>query len=162
MIKWYDVIKEALRMLQHKDEYAYFYGAKGQILTDAVMEALWQAYPEHFSRYTAADKKRIFDYSRGKIGYDCSGFVGMCVGDMVYSGALIEHCNYIAPSLADGVAGSILYKPGHVGLDIGYGFYLHMPTEGHSCELGRIREMVVPWTKSGQHRNVDYTGADAR
>ena len=30
MKKWYEVVKEALRMLQHSDEYAYFYGAKGQ------------------------------------------------------------------------------------------------------------------------------------
>lgn len=159
---WYDAIKKALEILEYKENYAYFFGAKGQVMTDEVMEYLWEAYPNHFSKFTASDKKRIFNYTRGKIGFDCSGFVGHCVGDMVYSGALIEHCDHIAPSLAEGVAGSILYKPGHVGLDIGYGFFLHFPGEGRTCELGRIREGYIPWTKSGQHRNVDYTGADAR
>ena len=161
-IMWYDAIKTALYILLHASDYAYFFGAKGQVLTDSVMEALWNAYPNHFSRYTAAEKKRIFNYSRGKIGYDCSGFVGKCVGDMVYSGALIEHCPVKARTIAEGVAGSIVWKQGHVGLDIGYGFYVHFPAELHSCELGRFSENKVPWERSGQHKNLDYTGADAR
>ena len=162
MTKWDDVIKEALSILQNSTKYAYFYGAKGEILTDEVMNRLLVQYASYFKKYTAAQIRQIKDYSRGKIGYDCSGFVGHCVKDMVYSGALIQHCPVIAPTLADGVAGSILWMNGHVGLDIGYGYFLHFPSEMHTCELGRIKEGKVPWTKSGQHRNVDYTGADAR
>lgn len=159
---WFDAVKVALDIMNHRDKYAYFFGAKGEILTDEVMERLWRQYPEHFSRYTAAEKKKIFDYSRGKIGLDCSGFAGLCVDDMVYSGALIDHCPVKARTIADGVAGSVVWKQGHVGLDIGYGFYLHFPGEMRTCELGRFIENTVPWTRSGQHRNIDYTGADAR
>lgn len=159
---WDNAVKQGLSIYLHKDNYAYFYGAKGQVLTDAVMESLWNAYPSHFGKYNASEKKKIFNYSRGKIGYDCSGFVGKCVDDMVYSGALIEHCPVKAPSLAEGVAGSVVWKPGHVGIDIGYGFYLHFPSEMNTCTMGRFVENTIPWEKSGQHGNIDYTGADAR
>jgi hypothetical protein len=33
-------IKRGLDAYRHRDRYAYFYGAKGQVLTDATMDAL--------------------------------------------------------------------------------------------------------------------------
>lgn len=163
MKTWDEVIKDALAIHLHKDKYAYFYGAKGQVLTDSVMEALWQAEPAYFKRYSAAQKKAIFDYSRGKIGYDCSGFVGAVTGCMMYSGAQWDKCTVRSTNLAKGPAGSLLYKPSHVALDIGYGYFLHFPSEMHSCELGRIKENTVPWTGTGMLTGyIDYTGATNR
>ena len=163
MKTWDEVIKDALSIHLHKDKYAYFYGAKGQVLTDSVMEAFWQAEPAYFKRYSAAQKKAIFDYSRGKIGYDCSGFVGAVTGCMMYSGAQWDKCTARSTNLANGPAGSLLYKPGHVALDIGYGYYLHFPSEMHSCELGRIKENTVPWTGTGMLTGyIDYTGSTNR
>lgn len=164
MLKWYDVIKEALRMLQHKDEYAYFYGAKGQKLTDAVMESLWQASPAYFKKYTPEQKRAIFAYSRNKIGYDCSGFVGHCVGDMTYSMGLKGNC-VPNKSLADGVEASIMWRnePNrHVALDIGHGFFLEMGREGYSVELNRIGECLNRFDGSGRHRGVDYICKDEK
>lgn len=68
MATWNDIVKAAEALYKERNKYCYFYGAKGQVMTDARMEALWQASPGYFSRYSATQKKQIFDYSRGKIG----------------------------------------------------------------------------------------------
>lgn len=162
MIKYYDVIKKALKMLEESDKYAYFYGAKGQVLTDAVMTSLWNASPKYFNKYSAEQKKNIFDYSRGKIGYDCSGFVGELVGDKVYSMALKEHCPY-KTTLYEGVEGSVIWRnePNrHVAIDIGKGFLVEMGREGYSVEIHRIGENLHRFDGSGEHRNVDYCKND--
>lgn len=162
MKTWDEIIKKALEMFLHSDTYAYFYGAKGQVLTDNLMEYLWNTEPEYFKKYTDADKKRIFAYSRGKIGYDCSGFIGYLFGDMTWSAGIWEHCYDKTDNVYEGVAGSVVYKPGHIGVDIGYGYYLHMPSEMHSVCLGRFKENTVDWKGSGKHRYIVYTGADNR
>ena len=158
MISWITVVKNGLNMLVHSGEYAYFYGAKGERLDRAAMDRLYNAYPGRYSGWTSEDKERLFAYCEGKIGYDCSGFVGVLTGDMSYSGGQIGHC-LITTTPLGGVAGSILYKNGHVGIDIGYGYFLHMPAEFKSIEIGKISE--YDWEKSGEHQSVDYTGASA-
>ncbi len=164
MILWNDMIKKALDIHVNRGNYAYFYGAKGVVLTNKVMEELWQAHPEYNKKYENI-KYQIFDYSRGKIGYDCSGFVGPLVGEpYLYSVGIFEHCTKQTKDLAKGVAGSILFKPEpgrHIGLDIGYGFGLHFPNYMNSCEMFRIRDTSF-FTLSGEHKNVDYTGATNR
>lgn len=94
MKKWDDVIKDALQMFVDRDKYCYFYGAKGQKMTDANMDALIKAEPKYFSQYTSEQLTQIKNYSRGKIGLDCSGFVGLVMQDRVWSGLLLEHCTY--------------------------------------------------------------------
>lgn len=158
MISWITVVKNGLNMLVHSGEYAYFYGAKGEKLDRVTMERLYTAYPNRYSGWTNEDKERLFAYCEGKIGYDCSGFVGTLTGDMTYSGAQISHC-LITTTPQGGVAGSILHKNGHVGVDIGYGYFLHMPAEFRTVEIGKISE--YDWEKSGEHTYVDYTGASA-
>lgn len=158
---YYQVIQNALQILYTKNQYAYFYGAKGQLLTEATMNALIQAEPNYFSQYTKQQLEDIKNFSRGKIGLDCSGFVSYISGEEGYSISLYEHCKVkTTPQL--GVEGSLLFttKGGvgrHVGIDIGYGFFLHFPKEGRTCELGRIRDYV--WEHSGQLSTIDYTGA---
>lgn len=162
---WDRAIKNGLLAYVNRENYAYFYGAKGEVLTDEVMDRLWKEYPSYFSQYTLSEKKRIYNYSRGKIGYDCSGFTGyVCTGDKSYSTAQMENCNYVTtPPL--GVAGSILYSTfnntgRHCGIDIGYGYFLHMPKEMSTIELGRIADFN--WEVSGESKFIDYTGATNR
>lgn len=159
MKSWRNVVKEAEWMHVHKDAYAYFYGAKGQVLTDAVMESLWNAEPDYFKRYTAAQKKKIFNYSRGKVGFDCSGFIAKITGCNAYSGAIWEKCREkTTPAL--GPAGSILWKPGHVALDVGLGFGIEMGAELFSVEMFRISEHVPKFEASGKLKTfIDYEGA---
>lgn len=163
MILWDDAIKKGLEVLTYKDNYAYFYGAKGAVLTDVIMNSLWDAYPEYNKQYENI-KKAIFDYSRGKVGFDCSGFVGMIVGEpYTYSTGIFEHCDKVGTNLFEGVAGSILYKPDprHIGIDIGYGFGLHFPNYMRSCEMFRIKD-YKEFKYTGEHRNIDYNGATNR
>lgn len=158
MISWITVVKNGLNMLVHSGEYAYFYGAKGEKLDRETMERLYTTYQNRYAGWSTNEKERLFAYCEGKIGYDCSGFVGTLTGDMSYSGAQIGHC-LIKTTPQDGVAGSVLYKNGHVGIDIGYGYFLHMPAEFRTIEIGKISE--YDWEKSGEHGYIDYIGASA-
>ena len=160
---YYEVIKKALRMLYESGKYAYFYGAKGQVLTDETMNALISAEPTYFAKYTTQQLEEIKAYSRGKIGYDCSGFVSAVVGVENYStGHYHAGAEKTTPLL--GTEGNGLYttfggKGRHVGIDIGYGFFLHMPSEMHTVTLGRIAD--YNWEHSFHFANVDYKGAKA-
>lgn len=158
MISWTTVVKNGLNMLVHSGEYAYFYGAKGEKLDRETMERLYTTYQNRYAGWSTDEKERLFAYCEGKIGYDCSGFVGVLTGDMSYSGAQIGHC-LIKTTPQGGVAGSVLYKNGHVGIDIGYGYFLHMPSEFRTIEIGKISE--YDWEKSGEHGYIDYIGASA-
>lgn len=160
---YYEVIKKALYMFYHRDEYAYFYGAKGQVLTDEVMDTLISLEPAYFSKYTTQELAAYKTFSRGKIGYDCSGFVSAVVGVANYStGHYHDGAEKTTPLL--GTEGNGLYTTfggtgKHVGLDIGYGFFLHVPNMGHTIELGRIAE--YEWEHSFHFANINYEGAKA-
>ena len=165
-----EAIKRGLNMYRHRAQYAYFYGAKGQRLTRQVMQNLIAAEPGYFSKYTKEQLEQIMRNSEGKIGYDCSGFVGECTGDRQWSTGQINNCSLITTP-RDGVAGSILYttfegRGRHIGIDIGYGYALDTGYEStdavvaannHSIRLTRISETA--WEKSGRTRLLDYTGA---
>jgi len=163
MKTWDQVVKDALYYLVHKEEYAYFYGAKGQLLTEAEMERLWNAEPEYFKKYDEPMKKKIFKYSKNKIGFDCSGFIGRVTGCNTWSGSIWARCSKKSDNLFSGPAASILWKPGHVSLDIGYGYFVHFPSELHSCEIGRISENLDFFQATGQLVTyIDYNGATNR
>lgn len=162
MKTWDQVIKEGMYKFLHADEYAYFYGAKGQRLTWDVMEALWQAeYNTYFKkRYSEKDKLEIFSFSYGKIGYDCSGFISAITGCHADSYSLFERCTNKSTDLSKGVAGSLLWMPSHIGIDIGMGYYLHTGVERTSISLGKLSEGKVKWQKCGQLTSyIDYKGA---
>lgn len=161
MKTWRDVIKEGLSMHVHADQYAYWYGAKGEKLTDQVMLSLVQQEPAYFSRYSEAELKRLMKWSKNRIGFDCSGFIGKITGCNTYSGAIWSRCSKKSKNLYEGPAGSILWKPGHVALDIGLGFGIEMGAEGHSVEMFRISENLNRFEGTGQLVTyIDYTGAD--
>ena len=160
---YYDIIKKALLMFYKKDEYCYFYGAKGQRLTDETMNALISAEPSYFAKYDTATLDKIKNYSRGKIGYDCSGFVSEVVGAENYSTghyhAGAEKTTPLLVTEGNGLYTTFGGKGRHVGIDIGYGFFLHVPKELHTIVLGRIAE--YNWEHSFHFANTDYKGAKA-
>lgn len=155
----YKILQNAFKLYCDRDNIAYFYGAKGQKLTDANMDALIKAEPEYFSQYSAAELKKIKDFSRNKTGYDCSGFVGACVGVMEWSGGLWSHC-VNKTTVAKGKAGSILYRKGHVGLDIGYGYAMDCPKEGRTLEIFKNSPSDRRFTGSGEYYKFDYSEAN--
>ena len=158
MIFWADVIGNALAIFQQRDNYCYFYGAKGQILTDDVMTALIAAEPSYFAQYSKTKLQEIIDWSKGKVGIDCSGFINLCCHQVNWStGYWQESLNKTTPRL--GTWGNLLYtthggKGRHVGLDVGEGKFLHSPKEMRSIELGLIKE--YDWEGSGQIKGVNY------
>ena len=155
----YMILRRAFKLYTERDQIAYFFGAKGQVLTDAVMDALIADKPEHFAKYTEAEMKKIRKFSKGKVGYDCSGFVGRCVGDMLWSGGLWENTIH-RTTIADGKAGCILYRPGHVALDIGYGYAMDCPTEGHTIEIFKNNEGGRGLLEAGEYKTFDYSLAN--
>lgn len=167
---WFQVIKDAVQMYIDRDKYAYFYGAKGVVLSDSVMQALWDAEPIYFRRYTAEQKRQIFNNSRGKIGYDCSGFVCTVTGETGYS-SLIYSKRTVETSLAEGVAGQFLYTTWggagrHIGIDAGMGFCLDMGYESTDENVRLHRDSVhlykiteVAWEHSFQTAAVNYQGS---
>jgi len=159
---WDEVVKKAIEIYLHKEEYVYFYGAKGERMTDETMNALIEAEPGFFSKYSTSQIRIFKDGARGKIGLDCSGFVALCSGVNTWSGGLIDACHDISSDVYQGVAGSLLWLPGHVGIDIGYGYGLDFPRMGSTCELFRHTEGRRAWQKCGKLNAVDYEGADNR
>lgn len=173
MATYLDIVNAAKALYEQRDKYCYFYGAKGQVLTDEVMNALWKAEPAYFARYDAATKTAIFNYSRGKIGLDCSAFVCQVLqnaglitkGQWTYSTALINKCNNVTndPASAASPAGSLLYSTfhnsgRHIGIDGGAGTFYDI-----SAELGTINKRSIAqwgkWEKAGRWPGVDYSGA---
>lgn len=158
---YYDVIKNAMQMYNDRYNYAYFYGAKGQRLTNNVMDALIAAEPKYFSRYSKSEIAAIKNFSLGKIGFDCSGFINAITGQSNYSTGYFEDCP-VKTNPKDGVEGSCLYTTfrgtgRHIGIDIGKGFFLHMAKEGESVIFDKISNYA--WEKSGQIKGIDYKGA---
>lgn len=73
-------IAKARELYKNRDKYAYLYGAKGQKCTTEVFEALWNAEPNYFKKYNAAQKAQIKAFCLGKIVIDCSGFINLVTG----------------------------------------------------------------------------------
>ena len=158
-LTWDEVIKRALYDYVHRDEIAYLYGTDGQIGSDELVDRQVATYPSHFA---GRDIQAIKAHVRGKRCYDCSGWIRILFDapDMSSSG-IIGDCSFTTSDLVAGVAGSVLWKPGHIGLDVGYGYCLDIPTELNTIRLQKISE--YNWTTSGQwEKYCDYEGANNR
>ena len=172
MKRWNYMIKHALRMFMEKEKFAYLYGANGEVGNDALVDAMWDAYPYHFQEFVADKgytKEQLKDHVRGKICLDCSSFICYIsqnenyeelrvVRD--YNSAMLKDAFAVTRSPAAGTAGSVLYKPGHVALDIGYGVLVEFAAEFVDM---RMRELEgAGFQVSGELPFVDYTGTSAR
>lgn len=151
-----DVIKRALQMYAHRDWYAYLYGTDGQVCDDALVDRQVKRYPGHFVN---RDIQAIKAYSRGKVVFDCSGFIHSIFNapDMSSRG-LITIADHVTSDLASGPEGSVLYKPGHIGLDVGHGVFVDIAGELDTFRLKVIRE--YDWSKSGMlSKYCNYNGS---
>lgn len=173
MATYKDIVNAAASLYANRNKYCYFYGAKHVVLTDERMEALWNAEPNYFKRYSAAQKQAIFNYSRGKIGLDCSGFVCLVLenagvitrSQWTYSTALISKCTNITtnPASAESPAGSLLYSTfhnagRHIGVDGGAGYFYDIGVEGDTIRYAKIADWGK-WEKAGRYPGVDYAGS---
>lgn len=157
-VNYQTAIIKAYEFYNNASTYAYFFGAKGQVLTDEVMNSLWSSYPDYFSKYSASQKTQIYNYSRGKIGYDCSGLIAEIIGDNSGSAGQWSHCTDITTPQTC-VQGALMYKPGHIGIAVGNGQFIHIPQEMHTVELVNVSS--YNWQSAGKSSFVDYTGSPA-
>jgi len=158
MLSFYKVIENAYKFLENRDLIAYLYGGDGRICTDEYFNEWLKKYP---NRIAPAEVDRIRDFTVGKRIYDCSQLVVTCFQcpDMTSAG-LIKRCNPVIEDLALGPEASVLYKRGHVGLDIGCGYAIDIPCEGQTVRVRRVNE--GGWTQSGQLTiYCNYNGARA-
>ena len=151
------VIRKALMMFSSKDKYRYLYGSDGQIATDELVDKLWNLYPQHYDAL-GCTRQELKDHVRGKTCFDCSAFINYVTSadKDYYSGSLWAACKK-RTTPRDGVAGSLLYKPGHVGLDIGYGLCLEFVSEFKDFQLNYI--VGRGFSGSGELPWVDYGGS---
>ena len=153
----YEILRKAFKFYCERFRYAYFYGAKGEILTEKRMNELIALYPEYYSRFSPQAMEEIKRYSKGKIGLDCSGFLTKITGCYGSSAMLFESTvDKTTPYL--GKAGYMLYKKGHCGVDIGYGYCMHIGSCGNTIEIAKIQ--TIGWTNSGAFPGYDYSEAN--
>ena len=154
----FDIMSRAADLYSKRENFAYFYGAKGQVLTPALIKSLMLAERDYFSRYSEKELKEIYYYSVGKWGIDCSGFINLLTGQTNWStGYWTDSVNKTTP--AAGTWGNILYTTfggagRHIGIDIGEGRFLHAPRELHTIEMGMIKD--YSWEGSGQIKGISY------
>lgn len=158
MMSW-QICQKAFKLYNERENIAYFYGAKGEVLTDEVMDYLIQAEPDHFKRYSATELKKIKNFSRGKIGYDCSGFVSVCVGVKGWSSASLWDKTKNRGTIAEVKAGSLLYRKGHIGIDIGYGQCMQIGIEGDTITI--VPNTSLGFTAGGEWYNANYSEANS-
>lgn len=155
----YEILRKAFKLYCDRFRYAYFYGAKGEVLTEKRMNELIASYPNYYSRFSQQALEEIKRYSKGKFGLDCSGFLTKITGFYGNSASLFESTiDKTIPTL--GKAGYMLYKTGHCGIDIGYGYCMHIGSSGNTIEIAKIQS--VGFTNSGAFRDYDYSEANNR
>lgn len=151
------VIRKALMMFNDRDQYRYVYGANGEVMTDRRLDELWDRYSYHFDAL-GCTRQALKDHVRGKKCFDCSSFINYVTeaDKDYYSASLWASCEKRTTPRA-GVAGSLLYKPGHVGLDIGYGLCLEFVGEFKDMQMNYITGRG--FDGSGELSWVSYAGA---
>lgn len=182
MIKtWAHCVRDARLIYLNRDRFAYLYGANGECpktLAEArqLVDSLWAAYPEHFQRYvieTGHTRNQLYYHVIGKICYDCSSFVCAVTqseGDIFHlrvvqdlNSSMLRNSFTVTTTLAAGLWGQILWKNGHVGLDVGNGLAIDFAAEFVDCREYRFVDPDSPtkFDVSGRVSWVDYTGSIA-
>lgn len=172
-----NAVMRAFEFYHRRNNFCYLYGCKGQIVTPALCQEMFKAYPEHFAKYSEKEKQEIIQNSKGKIALDCSGFVCACFNwlPQTYSTALYGQAKKEYPNYTESRAGCMLYTTfggtgRHIGLDCGSGLFAHMGNESTNANIAKGIDSVrlewftnFPnyWEHYFEHEKVDYTGTTA-
>lgn len=168
---WDYVRTNAVRCMANRSDFAYLFGGNGEYLAtrgaaETMARKFWAQYPAHFKTYVT-DRGHTFDELVDHITHkrvaDCSGAVcwltqGREWGTLkvradMSSAGLISVCTDITTP-AKGVCGSLLWRAGHVSLDVGGGAFVEFAAEFDDVRLRPIRE--GGFVKSGRLPWVDY------
>lgn len=156
MVDANDVVRKALEFLVNPNQYGYCLGAQGERLEELGEKI---RYYYKMSTYEYAMK---YHYNMDTIMFDCSGLVNYCVGlSRNYTSK-----DYGLPTrglstdLKGGRAGSVLWKKGHVGIDVGHGLVVEIKNEGSRPSISRISDR--DFTHTVELPCVDYTYVNNR
>ena len=152
----YEAIQKFYDLYFGRDKIAYWMGAKGEILTRKRMQELVDAYWDYFKKYDPDRLEELMRWSEGKIGFDCSGLVCACFGTPyeMSSWTLREHMVRTV-GVKECKAGSILWFPGHVEIDLGFGATGGIRSEGKTIEIND--NGVGGFQLGGELEGIDYS-----
>lgn len=152
-MKYFEVVKNALYYLYNAHRYVYCRGGQGESLADLVYKIQYYYKLKNEAEFLSKYPHPV----NATMGFDCSGLVNACA---MKSRNWTSTNYYSLPNQVTPIEskeGYVLVKKGHVGIDIGKGYFIHIPTEGHTVELGRISE--YDWEFGAPITGVDYTGS---
>lgn len=137
----------------------YFYGAKMNILTEAMMNSLHNSYPGTVTMTyitKARNNKQV-----GRINTDCSGLIGGYRGKQIGSAQLYSSAKkrMDIKNIKDFAVGTVLWKSGHVGVYIGIENGVPMCVEAKGINYGVIKSKVsaTKWTYGLTFSDIEYT-----
>lgn len=171
LIDWDYARTNAIKVYGDRDNWRYLYGGNGELLAtkgaaENMVRKMWNTYPAHF-KSAVTDKGRtieeLIEHVTGRRVADCSG--GVCLMtqgtnmvkpvvkyDMTSGGLISVSHDITTPR--EGVCGGVLWKTGHVGLDVGGGYEVSFELEFVDVQLLKIAN--TKFTKSGRLPWVDY------
>jgi len=168
---WDFVRTNAVRLYANRESFAYLYGGNGEYIKDKdaarnIVNKMWAAYPAHFKKaVTDAGHSRdeLIEHIAGKRVMDCSALVcyvsqGTNWGKLgvrydLNSSGLISVCSDITTP-SKGVCGGMLWKSGHVSIDVGGGAFVEAANEFLDIRMRNIPG--AGFTKSGRLPWVNY------
>lgn len=175
MKKWYHVVRDARLIYLHRDDFAYLYGSNGErpknrAEAEKLVNGLWSAYPEHFETWVIGQgytKEDLIRHVTGRICFDCSAFVCAVtqsegsIYDLTVKNDMSSYgLHNVATNkttVADGLWGNLLWKQGHVAIDVGNGLAIDFGAEFADCREYRLIDPgSTKFTDSGRLPWVDY------
>lgn len=174
---WDELIRRGLWLYYNRNNITYCLGCAGQVAgRDDIVKSNFIYYYDHGWREKIGKDLYMWDpamdaedtwelwlsYNAGKMCFDCSGLICWCMGLEGYHKYSSWAFGDMQPTAtpAQGLAGYALFKPGHVALDIGYGYCIEAGEYNHSIEFNKISER--DFTNSHAIVGINYEGADAR
>lgn len=151
----YTAVQKFYDLYFGRDSIAYWLGAKGEILTMQHMRDLVNWNPEYWSAWSEDQIEALMRWSEGKIGYDCSGLVCACYGISGLSSWALRDAMVRTSSVKECKAGSVLWKPGHVEIDLGFGASGGIRSPGNSIVIND--NGTAGFELGGELPNVDYS-----
>lgn len=168
---WDYVRTNAVRVYGDREHWRYIYGGNGELLAtrsaaENFVRRMWAQYPAHFKQ-TVTDTghtiEQLIDHVTGCRVADCSGLVCLLTQGInpnapktpydMASGSLYSVCTDITTP-RKGVCGGMLWRSGHVGIDVGGGFEVEASNEFVDLRLLKISD--TKFSKSGRLPWVDY------
>lgn len=168
---WDYVRTLAVRLYTNRDQFAYLYGGNGEYIKDeaaarAIVDRMWAAYPSHFQSSvikTGHTKEQLIQHIIGKRVLDCSALVcyvsqGTAWGNLsvkhdLNSSGLISVCHDITTP-SKGVCGGLLWRKGHVSIDVGGGCFVEAANEFVDIRMRNLSG--AGFTKAGRLPWVNY------